>query len=326
MIYTRAMPESPSTSVQPRMAIGICTFNRGARIRQTLEALRRLENPGGRISRIVLVNNASTDTTPAEIDAFAASDPPIPVVRIDEPSPGKIAALRTLFARTDEPLLALTDDDTLPEPGWARAMLELFDREPRSGVVGGPVINVWESGPTRLARIYRNSLGDFERDALPHGVDAPGEFVIGASMGVRRAALEASGWLDGCILNARSGANLECGAEDAEVCIRVRQCGWEVWYDPGAKVGHLIPTARQTPEYLARLRGAICRGEPKLKWLAAGRPPAPWADAPARRAERLWLKTLLFDWRPTRRRIRLAERAGKRDGWRALREMLGKRH
>lgn len=308
------------------MAIGICTYNRGPKIRATLDALRKLENPGGRICRIVLVNNASTDTTPAEIDEFIASRPPIPAIRIDEPSPGKIAALRTLFARTGEPLIALTDDDTLPEPGWARVMLELFDREPKAGVVGGPVINVWESGPTRLARIYRHSLGDFERGDRAHRVGTPGEFVIGASMGVRRVALEASGWLDACILNARSGANLECGAEDAEVCIRICQCGWDVWYDPGAKVGHLIPSARQTPEYLARLRGAICRGEPKLKWLAAGRPDAPWADGPTRRAEHLWLKTLLFDWRPTRRRIRLAERAGKREGWRALREMLRERH
>jgi GT2 family glycosyltransferase len=310
-------------STEP-MVIGICTYNRGKKIRATLDALAKLENPGGRISRIVLVNNASTDDTPNEIDRFIASGPPIPVVRIDEPSPGKIAALRTLFARTDEPLLALTDDDTVPEPGWARSMLEVFDASPKAGVVGGPVINVWESGPTRLATIYRNSLGDYERPGGRHRVDAPDQFVIGASMGVRRAALVASGWLDGCILEARTGSKLECGAEDAEVCIRVRQAGWDVWYEPLAAVGHLIPPSRQTPEYLARLRGAICRGEPKLKWLAAGRPGGDWATRPARRARKLWLKTMLFDWRPTRRKIRLAERAGKREGWEALDQMLRK--
>lgn len=311
-----------TASANTSLAVGICTYNRGPKIRRTLDAIANLDRASGRIAELVIIDNRSTDDTASIVDAFIAAGPPIPTRRIHEAEPGKIAAMRRLFRETAQPLIALTDDDTLPDPVWGLAMLDLFDAEPRAGVIGGPVCNIWEEGPTPLAATYRQSLGDQQREPRRHRLDNPRDFVIGASLGLRREALEASGWLDGCILEARTGSKLECGAEDAEVCIRVRQAGWEIWYDPRIRVEHLIPASRQTPEYLARLRGAICRGEPKLRWLAAGRPPSPWADADTARSRRLYFKTLLFDWRPTRRRIRLAERAGRVEGWTSLQREL----
>lgn len=306
----------------PAAVLGICTFNRGPSIARTLEAVAALDHVAGRLNEVVIVDNRSTDDTAGVVDAFIAAHPGLNMRRVHEPEPGKVAAMRRLFRETSQPLVLTTDDDTLPGPAWARAMIRVMDEHPRAGVVGGPVFNIWESGPTPLAAIYRASLGDQQREARPHRLDNPREFVIGASLGIRRRALVESGWLEGCILQARTGVKLECGAEDAEICIRARQAGWEVWYDPQARVEHLIPPSRQTVEYLARLRGAICRGEPRLRWLAEGRPPAPWPDEHYRKARRLLVKTLLFDLRPTRRRIRLAERTGRLEGWRALKQEL----
>lgn len=321
---TAAAPDNPAANpaTSPAMVVGVCTYNRGPKIRATLDALAALDRAGGRIQELVIIDNRSSDDTAAVVDAFIAAGPPIPTRRIHEPRPGKIAAMRRLFRETSQPLLALTDDDCLPDEAWAARLLAVLDEHPRAGVAGGPVRNVWEAGPTPLAITYRQSLGHHEREPRRHRLDRPGEFVIGASLGIRRAALEASGWLDGCYLEARTGGRLECGAEDAEVCIRIRQAGWEIWYEPDAAIRHLIPAARQTPDYLARIRGAICRGEPKLRWLAEGRPPAEWAAPQLSRARRLWLKTLLFDWRPSRRSIRLAERAGRVEGWAALHRQL----
>lgn len=315
-------PRPETAAANAPMVVGVCTYNRGPKIRRTLEAIAAMDRAGGRIDELVIIDNRSSDDTAAVIDAFIAEGPSIPTRRIYEAEPGKIAAMRRLFAETTQPLLALTDDDCLPEAGWAAGLLKVLDAEPRAGVVGGPVLNVWETGPAPLAVTYRQSLGHHEREARRHRLEKPGEFVIGASLGVRRAALEASGWLKGCFLEARTGGRLECGAEDAEVCIRVRQAGWEIWYEPSAVIRHLIPEGRQTAEYLRRIRGAICRGEPKLRWLAEGRPGGSWAEPHYRRARRLWLKTWVFDWRPTRRGIRVAERRGRLDGWASLREEL----
>ena len=309
-----------------RLVVGVCTYNRGARILQTLESLVALDqvaaSTGPRLTRIVIVDNASTDDTAAVISGFASRGHAVPIDLLSEPRPGKTAAMQRLFASTAEELVGIIDDDTRPDPAWSRALLSLMDDQPRAGVAGGPVRNVWESGPTALAKKYHRSLGDQLLGDSRMRLTEPMSFLMGASLVIRRRALEESGWLGGSHLASRTGTSLECGAEDAELCFRIRHAGWEVWYEPGARMDHLIPPPRQTPEYLARLRGAIARGEPALKWVEGLVASREEALAHARKAERLFVKTLLFDWRPTRRRIRLAERRGRRDGWRLLAERL----
>lgn len=307
------------------MAIGICTYNRGRAITRTLEALAKM-NPReagvGVPTRIVVVDNGSTDDTAAVVREFIRAGPPIRFELLSETSPGKTAAMLRLFAHTSEPIVAIIDDDTLPGPGWAAAMLSLMRERPRAGVAGGPVLNVWESGPTKLAIRYRRSLGDQVMGDTRHELTGPASFLMGASLAIRRRALEESGWLQGSKLASRTGASLECGAEDAELCYRVRQAGWEIWYEPAAEMGHLIPARRQTAEYLEKLRGAICRGEPALKWVMGDVESGEQARRQAGRARVQYVKTLLLEWNPSRRRIRLAERRGRMEGWMQLADRL----
>jgi hypothetical protein len=180
------------------------------------------------------------------------------------------------------------------------------------------VPNVWEAGPTRLARIYRRSLGDQDHGPVRKRLDDPASFLMGASTAYRRAAVEDSGWLEASVLECRRGEALECG-EDAELCLRIRGAGWEVWYEPTARMGHLIPAKRQTAPYLARLRESICRSEPWLRWMAEQRgfsgADRSWAVEERRRARGRYLKTLVTDLRPMRRRVRVAERRGRVQGW-----------
>ncbi len=391
------------------LVFGICTFNRGRAFTPTLEALARLDRANGRLVRIVIVNNASTDDTADVVRAFAQAHPTLPLNLIDEPTPGKLHAMRRLFASTHEPFVAIIDDDTIPDPQWATRLLALMDEHPACGVAGGPVINHWEKGPTRLARIYRRSLGDFDLGPKRLRLDRPDSFLLGASLLCRRAAIEASGWLQGSKLAARTGTDLQSGAEDAELCIRVRQtlfaprpthpdrderfnCDaqqgtdqdlyakaaeksaedaelnrqcqsqptnplsalgaplsdlcvphdpaalfpspfltprdgatgrfWEIWYEPAATMQHLIPARRQTPEYLARLRGDVERSMPSIAWVAGLVPGQPHAGAQLARAKRRYWKTLLFDWRPTRRQVRLAERRGRIEGWKIVQRRI----
>lgn len=312
------------------MVIGVCTYNRGPAITRTLEALAALDpaRDGGRprLRRIIVVNNRSTDDTAAVVERFIAGLPPgvTPFELWHEPTPGKTHAMRRFFRETEEPVQCIIDDDTVPDPGWAAAMLSLVRDQPRAGAVGGPVTNHWESGPTRLARIYHRSLGDQLLGPHRLRLDDPGAFLMGASTAYRRQAIIDSGWLEGGILECRRGERIDCG-EDAELCLRIRRAGWEIWYEPGATMAHLIPARRQTAEYLARLRESICRSEPWIRWIAEGEPGLPWARRHLEHARRRYLKTLLFDWRPTRRRIRVAERAGRLRGWRELVAHLSER-
>lgn len=305
--------------------IGLCTHNGAERLPETLSSLGAMNLSGAAITRVVVVDNASTDATAdvvrAHGDGVLANG--LRVELMSEPAPGKIHAMRTLFARTDEPMVLMLDDDCLPDEGWASALVGALESDQRAGIVGGPVRNQWRhtdgtiGDPTRIAAVYRRSLGDQDMGSETITLEDSGAFLMGASLGIRRSAMEDSGWLEGVKLESRTGDRLECGAEDAEVCIRIRDAGWGVVYEPSASMQHVIYAHRQTAEYLAKLRGAICRGEPALEWVAGSVSDAHDAKRRAARAQRLYLKTLLFTWN-SRRRVRVAERRGKMEGWREL--------
>jgi GT2 family glycosyltransferase len=309
-------PDRGSAEPPPGAVIGLCTYNRGRKILQTLEALDRQDLLGGRISGLVVVDNRSTDDTASVVDEFARGSV-IPTRRIHEPEPGKSAAMRRLFRDTTEPIIVMIDDDCLPDPAWAASLVRRFDHSPACGAVGGRVRIVWVDGSTKLALKYQRTLGEQNLGDQAKLLDDPASFLMGASLAVRRDAVLRSGWMEDATLDCRRGPLLECG-EDAELELLIRRAGFEVWYEPASTMGHLIPASRTTSRYLARLRESITRTEATIKFLAHPDPSLAWACSEAARAQRLYLKSLLFDWRPTRRRIRVAERRGKRDGWNAL--------
>lgn len=324
LVHDASAPRAQGDQFAQTMALGICTYNRGERILRTLHTIASMDRVGGRITRCVIIDNRSTDGTSEIIDRFIASnatDPDaLPMVRIREERPGKPEALRRLFEETTEPLLGVIDDDCLADPAWASEVLRVFDEHPRAALVGGPVAVEWECGPTPIARIYKQSLVDRTLGETERALTGPTEFIVGAAQGMRRQAIHQTGFLLGREMDCRRGERLEAG-DDAELCIRARRLGWEIWYTPRARMGHLIPESRQSVAYIARLRESICRSEPWLEWIAGqvDAPRAAWALA---RARRLYLKTLLFDWRPTRRRVRVAERLGRLRGWQGVSERI----
>lgn len=299
------------------IAIGICTFRGETRLPQTLAHLAAMDR--SRISRIIIIDNASDDGTRAVADEHAAAHPGFEVW--SAPRPGKNEALSLFFREATEPFLGVVDDDVNVEPGWANAMIARLEASPRAGAVGGIVANEWQGGaPTRLARIYARSLGDQDLGPAPLRLVRPRDFLMGASMAFRREAIIASGWLEHRHLDCRRGERIDSG-EDAELCIRIRRAGWEVWYDPAARARHRIPRERQTPRALARLRESIRRSEPWLAWIA-GEVTSDEAERQARRARLLYAKNLLTDLRPRRRRVRVAERSGLARGWADLARYL----
>ena len=68
------------------------------------------------------------------------------------------------------------------------------------------------------------------------------------------------------------------------------------------------------------------RVEPWHRWMSQGRPAGPsgveWAERHLGRVQKRYRKTLMLEWRPLRRAVRLAERRGRIEGWRAVRDHL----
>jgi N-acetylglucosaminyl-diphospho-decaprenol L-rhamnosyltransferase len=197
---------------------------------------------------IIVVDNASTDGSQA-------------MVRCKFPDVRLIANQENLgFARGNNQALALCEghyalllnSDAFAMPGSIQALVRLADAQPRAGIVGAQLLNpdrsfqasytffpnLWQeflilSGVGRLlyGRWYP-SHGP-EEDKGPQPVD----YVEGACMLARREAFEdVSGLDEGYFMYS----------EEVDWCYAMREKGWQVWYQPEAKVVHLGGASSQS--------------------------------------------------------------------------------
>lgn len=319
-----------------RLTIGVCTYNRGPQLLDTLRSILAMRSPidpatnQGRIAEVLVIDNNCTDGTAELVDSLIASRSAssnasspafIPLRRVVEQRQGLAQARRRVFAEATTDLIAFLDDDVIADPAWGESILTRLDAAPRAGVVGSRVRLSFQSGPTPLAQRYRSFLAEQEMGTRPLNVTDATKALVGAAMALRRKAVEDSGWLGRQLMPDRQGLALSSGG-DNELCIRIRRSGWETWYEPGAVVDHLIPAARQTREYLARLAAGIGLSIPHIKLLANPDATAYWATCQLRAAQTRYVRTLLLEWRSQLRPIRLAEHEGRVEGWRSVIETL----
>ncbi len=107
-----------------QVSIIICTCNRAALMRRTLDSMRSLAIPRGVTWEIVVVNNNSTDDTAAVLASFAER---LPLTCVFEPVPGLSRSRNRGVAASSGDLLLFTDDDVLVEPGWVRRNQAVLD-------------------------------------------------------------------------------------------------------------------------------------------------------------------------------------------------------
>jgi GT2 family glycosyltransferase len=118
----------------PAASVVICVFNRAAQVVACLNSLLRLDFPD---FEIVVVDDGSTDDTPARLASFrhAHPDRTITVLRLAQnsgPSRGRNAGIGVARGR----YLVFTDSDCIVEPHWLRAILKGFHAPDVAAVMG----------------------------------------------------------------------------------------------------------------------------------------------------------------------------------------------
>jgi GT2 family glycosyltransferase len=203
-------------SPDPRVAVVIATRDRPALLAATLTAVRAALRPG---DDVVVVDSAS----PGDATREVATDAGARVVRCDEP--GASRARNRGAAVTDADIVAFTDDDCLPDPGWITALAAAFG-DPSVGFVTGAV----SSDVDGASPVVTSTSGArrFER-----GAD-PADFGHGANWACRRDAFEDVGGFD-----ERLGAGVPLrGAEEHDLYWRLLRAGWSGVFAPDAVVVH----------------------------------------------------------------------------------------
>jgi glycosyltransferase involved in cell wall biosynthesis len=174
---------------------------------------------------VIVVDDASTDDSPAVVEHAAARGEPVQLLRQPHPV-GAVGARVAGVAVARGEVLAFTDSDCRPQPEWLSALVAAIDR-------GADVVQ----GMTRSAR----PAGPLERTVASHGDDG---LYATCNVAYRRSAFDAVGGFDtGAegVLGFRSDSRAKgLGfGEDSLLGWRVRRRGPSV-FEPSAVVEHHV--------------------------------------------------------------------------------------
>jgi GT2 family glycosyltransferase len=212
----------------PSVAVVVATRGRAGLLPRLVDALAAQCVPGG--TEAVIVDDASPDDTWGTLRRLAASAPfPLRPLRLARRS-GPAAARNRGWRATSAPVVAFTDDDCVPRPGWLAALVRAVD-EGADLVQGRTVPN-----PGQLHR----------RRAFARTIETTAEtgFYETCNMAYRRAVLEALGGFD-------ERFRYPYG-EDTDLAWRAKEAGCRSAFAPDAEVWHdVVPSS-----FLARLRDA----------------------------------------------------------------------
>lgn len=220
----------------------IVNYNSGDYLYTCLESLAPGKNFNG--YRVTVFDNGSTDGSldrPARI--FPGADYVTSPVNL-----GFARAVNRILETTGGDYLLLLNPDVVVLPGTIEKMLDFMKKNPACGVLGGEILNA--DGLTQptcrrfpagvnvifgrrsfFRRLAPNNPGsrnylylDLDR-TKPQKVD----FLEGSLMMLRRRALISTGPLD---------EDFFLYLEDADLCFRMAQRGWETWWLPRAYAIH----------------------------------------------------------------------------------------
>ena len=197
---------------RPPVAVVVATRDRAVLLEGALRALQGVLRP---VDELLVVDSASLGAETVDLCASLG----VRVLRLEEP--GTSLARNAGLVATGAPLVAFTDDDCLPQPGWTAALAAAFS-DPSVGVVTGRVLADREvAAPVSLEQ---STVGGPFTTPRGHG----------ANCCFRREALLAVGGFDDRLGPGTKGR----AAEDVDAFRRVLRAGWVGCYAPDAVVVH----------------------------------------------------------------------------------------
>jgi len=231
----------------PSSTVVVCTHDRAHTIARAVRGALAAAAPCG--ADVLVVDNASSDETPALLAALGAEHPTLRVVV--EPEVGASAARNRALAETRGDLTVFLDDDAEPQPGWLPALMAPFVDD---GVacVGGPVrLRFATPPPAWLGPPFHPVLSAYDAGDAPCRLrHRDGKwFPPAANIAYRTAPARAAGGFSRRLGPLGRGGGLH---EETDLCFRLDRGGWAVCYVPDAVVDHWIFPERIRPETLVR--------------------------------------------------------------------------
>jgi len=224
------------------------------------------------VGSIMVVNNSPGDA----VSTMIGSHPDATL--IDSPgNPGFGAGVNMGAQYVNSDFVVIANPDVIQERDTVSKCIAFLKEKPRAAVVG-PLLQYQDGSfygtSKRDASLLRflaarvpwlSKFGEV-RTERAHGVAHKTDWLTGAFLVARKEALDQVGWFDSSIF---------LFGEDADLCLRLRVKGWEVWFSPLGLVRHKSghawrqadSTAMNRLMLQARYRRLISQGNHFSGWL-----------------------------------------------------------
>ena len=202
------MPTSPVTVYIP--AYNVAEF-----LPQAIESLLSQSHAP---DEILVIDDGSRDSS-AEI---AARYPQVTLIRYEQ-NRGLAAARNTAFRSARNELVASLDADCVADPGWLAALAPNLDNPEIAGVGGRLIEGI------QLTVADRWRAAHMPQEWGPEPIANP-KFLFGCNNIFRKSAVLAAGGYDEA---------MRTNGEDADLCRKLYEKGWKLFYDPKATAAHL---------------------------------------------------------------------------------------
>jgi GT2 family glycosyltransferase len=216
---------------QPLVVTVILNTNRRA---DTLDCLQSLAQSSYSNSRIIVLDNASSD---GSVAAIRAVFPSVQLLELTENlgyAGNNNVGIKAALQQGADWVLVL-NEDTIVGPDCLAELMHVGESDQRIGIVG-PM--VYHHGEPTIIQSAGGSLGrhweshhiaqnqpDTQQFSAPHAVD----WISGCAILVRRAVIEQVGMLD---------ERFFYYWEETEWCLRAKRSDWQIMHVPGAKLWH----------------------------------------------------------------------------------------
>jgi GT2 family glycosyltransferase len=210
------------------ISVIIVTLNRPDCVRQCLDCLmRQTRFP----EQILVVDSSTDDLTQTVVQEFTG------VIYLRNPKGfARMTASRNLgLLSLSGDIAAFLDDDSFAHPTWLASLAATYD-SPEIGCVGGRALRGQageaDQGSDEIGLLKSDGslTGNFAADS---GRPIPVDHVMGCNMSYRRSVLAHLGGF------REDYGGISGVREDTDMCLRVRQAGWQIIFQPLACVDHI---------------------------------------------------------------------------------------
>jgi GT2 family glycosyltransferase len=223
----------------PPITVVVCTRDRAEALTACLDSLLAQEYPE---FRVLVVDNAPSDESTAQVVRAAAERGPVDYLRA--PVPGLSHARNAAVAATPGEILAWIDDDEVADRYWLAEIARAFAEHPTADAVSGVIVPAELSTP---AQVWFEEFGGHSKGrGFTPAVFSPATariqsplyplppFGTGANMAFRPRVIERIGGFD----TALGAGTPALGSEDTLAFTQVLRGGGTIVYQPSAVVRH----------------------------------------------------------------------------------------